>query len=873
MKEAYLKSVEELLSDFNSKSEGISNKEAQKRLEKYGPNIIKKKRTFKPLKVIISQFNSFLIYILLVASAISFLIGHSVDGFVISGIIVLNVSIGFFQQYKAENAISKLRKLVVSKTRVVRDGKQMEILSEELVPGDIIIFEAGDKVNADCRIIESENLETNEAILTGESLPVSKDIKAIKKEVPLAKRSNMLFAGTGITRGTGKGLVVSTGTKTIFGEIAQNLQEIKEVKTPMQKKLDKFSKQVGFVILGLVAIVAALGFSDKFDLVEMFVMAVALAVSAIPEGLPAVLTIGFAIASVLMSKKNVIIRRLPAVESLGGVTVICSDKTGTLTEEKMTVEELFVNNKILIKKGKEIFLGNKKINLEKNKELIKLVETSILCNNARFEKEKEDYTFIGDPTEISLLESSISLGFNKKELIEQNPSIKKIEFDSVRKMMSIVRINDDVKTMYSKGAMVKIIERSTKELINGKEKKITKERKKELIEFSKEMESKAYRVLAFAKKHVKNKKDEDENNLTFLGFMGMIDPPRMEVKSAIKECRNAGIAVKIITGDSAITAKAIAEKIGIKGKVISEEDLNAMTDEELESQIYDISIFARMTPKQKLRVTKTLQKLGETVAITGDGVNDVLALKSADVGVAMGIRGSDVSRDVADIVLMDDNFNSIVEGVKQGRVTYDNVKKFTKYLLAVNLGEIFLVLFALLFGMPLPLTALQILWINIAGDAFASLTLAFEKDYGVMKRKPNEDKSMLSGVWKFLVVAGIIGFGIKLAVYLISMSRNLAIEEVRSLVLTTAVFYELFFIYAVRSDKSLKEIGVFSNKWMNIAVLASFLLHLALLYTPMRSIFNLVPLTFENWLFIFPFIISGLVIFELGKIIKKYIKK
>jgi Ca2+-transporting ATPase len=869
MEEAYRKSISTITKELDSRNNGLTLVESEKRLKQFGLNKIEKKKKFKPFKIFFSQFNSFLIYILIIAAAISFSIGHAIDGFVISGIVILNAIIGFSQQYKAENAIRGLQKLIIPMSRVMRGGRQIEIPSENLVPGDIVLFEAGDKINADCRILESENVETNEAVLTGESLPVSKNIENISKDTPLANRKNMFFTGTSLVRGTARAIVVTTGMNTIFGKIAENLQEIETAKTPMQKKLDKFSKQIGLIILGMVSIIAALGFLDKFDLIDMFLTAVALAVSAIPEGLPAVLTIGFAISSLLMSKKNVIVRRLPAVESLGSVTVICSDKTGTLTKEKMTAEELFVNNRFLSKKGNYVFLGNKKIDIKRSIALNELIKTSVLCNNSRFEIIDNKYEIIGDPTENALVEMSLDLDINKKTLIESYPSVKKFEFDSERKMMSIARNVENKTILYSKGAARKIIEASNKELISGKIVKLTLVRKKELMEKAAQMESKAYRVLAFAQKNCKDMKDISEDNLIFIGLIGMIDPPRIEVKPAIKECRDAGIDIKIITGDSALTAKAIAEKIGIIGRVVSEDELKNMTDEELENQMKEISIFARMTPQQKLRITKTLQKMGETVAITGDGVNDVLALKSADVGVAMGIRGSDVSRDVADIVLVDDNFKSIVEGVKQGRVTYDNVKKFTKYLLAVNFAEIFLVLFALMFGMPLPLTALQILWINLVSDSFPSLSLAFEKDYGVMKSKPRSEKNMLSGIWKFLIIAGIIAFIAKLLIYLIGMKSNLPIEEIRTMVLTGAIMYELFFVYTVRSKKSLKEIGIFSNKWLNIAVIGSLALHIILIYTPLGNFFNLVPLTFNNWIFLLPFAVSGVVIFEVYKLIKE----
>jgi P-type Ca2+ transporter type 2C len=861
MKEAYQKSVSSLYKSLNSSPEGLSQEEAKFRLKKFGKNIIKKKKNFHPLKILFKQFNSFLIYILLAASIISFSINHLIDGSVILGIVLLNAVIGFFQQYRAEKAIQKLKKLILPQTRVIRGGKQIEISSTELVPGDIVLLEAGDKISADLRIIELENAATNESVLTGESLPVLKKLMVLAKETSLSQRKNMLFTGTNFIRGTAKGLVVNTGMKTVFGEIAENLQEIKIMKTPMQKRLDKFSKQIGLIILAFVSIIILLGFTEKFELVEMFLTAVALAVSAIPEGLPAVLTISFAIASILMSKNNVIIRRLPAVESLGSVTVICSDKTGTLTEEKLVVETLFANNKFFQ-------TDENKIPLNKNKELSLLLKTSVLCNNSRYELIENKYEYLGDPTEIALIKNSLKLGLDKKLLIEKEFSIKKFEFDSIRKMMSVVRNGKNQNTMYSKGAIKKILNVSTKELINGKTIKLTSKRKKEILLAAHKMEQKALRVLGFAFRNFSKKELLEEKELIFLGLAGMIDPPRSEVKQAIKECREAGIKVKIITGDSALTAKAVGEKIGIVGRVVEELELKKMSDEELSNSMKEIVIFARVTPKQKLRITQILQKQGETVAITGDGINDVLALKSADVGVAMGKRGTDIARDVSDIVLVDDNFASLVEGVKEGRKTYDNIKKFTKYLLAVNFSEIFLVLFALLLGMPLPLIPLQILWMNLVSDSFPSMSLVFEKGENVMKSKPRKEKSILSGIWGYVIIAGIFAFIVELIVYLISINQNHPIELTRTLVLTVAIVYELLFVYTCRSNLSLHKIGIFSNKWLNIAVIGSFLLHLILLYTSVGNFFSLVPLTINNWLFILPFAISGLIVFEVAKMFK-----
>jgi Ca2+-transporting ATPase len=494
-----------------------------------------------------------------------------------------------------------------------------------------------------------------------------------------------------------------------------------------------------------------------------------------------------------------------------------------------------------------------------------MIKSSILCNNARYENFKDKYNYIGDPTEIALVENSLDLGYDKKTLVEEQPSIQKFEFDSKRKMMSILRKNKTKYTLYSKGAIEKILDVSTKEFLNGKEIMLTKKRREEILFQAKEMEKRALRVLAFAKKDFTSEKVVSEKQLTFLGFMGMIDPPRPEIKDAIKACKDAGIKIKIITGDSQVTAKAIANKIGIYGRVINEDQLEKMSDHELEKEIEDIIIFARTTPEQKLRITRILQKIGETVAITGDGVNDVLALKSADVGVAMGIRGSDVSREVADIILVDDNFASIVKGVEEGRTTYDNIKKFTKYLLAVNFSEIFLIFFSLIFGLPLPLIPLQILWMNLVSDSFPSLSLVFEKGENVMKSKPRNEKSILSGIWKFLIFAGILAFLVELIVFLIGLNKGLELEKIRTLVLTTAIMYELFFVYTCRSKKPLLNLGIFSNKWLNVAVFASLILHVIFLYCPINVFFNLVPLTLKDWLFVIPFAISGTLIFELSK--------
>jgi Ca2+-transporting ATPase len=865
MNEFYTKSKEDVLNHFSTSKKGLTQRQAQDRLLKYGKNKIKKTHKLRPLKILLSQFNSFLIYLLIIAAVISFAINHKIDGSVITAIIILNSTIGFFQQYRAEKAIIHLKKLIIPKSKVIRNSKLIEVLSEDLVVGDLVILRSGDKVNADCRIISSLNLQANEAILTGESMPIDKSAENILKKTPLQEQKNMLFMGTQVIRGEAKAIVTSTAQNTVFGKITTTLQDIEIQKTPMQKRLDKFSKQVGFIILAMVLIVLLIGLTQHKT--DIFLIAIALAVSAIPEGLPAVLAISFAISSIIVSKSNVIIRRLPAVESLGSVSIICSDKTGTITQEEISVQEIFTDNKLYFKKSKNLYLGKKQVDL-KNKQISLLFNTSILCNNARIEITNKKPEFIGDPTEIALVSNAFDLNLNKELLTKSQPRIEKFEFDSKRKMMSVLRDNGKNNTIYSKGAVEKILLSSSFEMINNKIKKLSDKRKKEILNYTKKMEEQGLRVLGFAFKDVNKKERLKEKNLVFLGFIGMFDPPRSEVKDAIKQCKRAGIKIKMITGDSAITANAIAKQIGIIGRTISQSELEKITDKELESSINEISIFARITPEQKLRIIKILQKKGETVAVTGDGINDVLALKSADVGVSMGIRGTDVARDVSDIVLIDDNFASIVEGVGQGRKTYDNIKKFTKYFLAVNFSEIILILVALLFFLPLPLLPLQILWINLITDSLPALALVFEKPENVMNTKPRREKSILEGIWKFVIIAGIFTFVVKFFVYLLGIFNDLSIEKTRTIVLTTAILFELFFVYTCRSKKPVLKIGIFKNKWMNYAVIFSVILHLILLYTPLSVFFGVVPLSLNDWILIFPFAISGLVLFEGMKYLK-----
>jgi len=860
---------EEALKKLNSNLQGLTEIEARKRLEKYGKNIIKELYKINPAKIFFKQFKSFLVYILLFATLFSLIIKHYIDAGVIFAIIILNSTLGSIQEYKAEKSILKLKKLMRPKARVFREGRLKKINAEEVVPGDILVLKEGDKIVADCRILESENLEVNEAILTGESLPILKSEDVMPEKTNLAERKNMLFSGTSVVKGNCKAVVVATGMSSEFGKIAGMLQVISLPSTPMQKKLNRFAKQISFVIISLAILIFILGIIEKQNLVEMFLTSIALAVSAIPEGLPAIITIGLAFATSNMARKNVIIRRLPAAETLGSVTIICSDKTGTITEKEMTVREIFAGNKLYQKQDNSVTYKNKEIEVEKEKELLQLLKTSVLSSNARFE-EKENrrgYVVYGDPTESALVLSALDLGVNRKLLTEKESRIKEISFTSERKMMSILRKGEGREVLYSKGAPDVILNKCSTEFLDNEKKKLSDKRRKKLKKISEQLENKGYRVLAFAFKFVKVPEKLKEDNLIFLGFVALLDPPRKEVKEAISQCENAGIKVKMITGDSEFTAKTVAEEVGIKGKVISGSELDKMTDEQLKKQIGNISIFARTSPKQKLRIVQILKAKGEQVAITGDGINDSLALKKADIGIAMGIRGSDVAREVSDMILTDDNFASIVKAVKQGRVVYDNTKKITKFLLAVNFSEILLIIFAIVGKFPLPLLPIHILWMNLVTDSIPALSLIKEKEEEVMKRKPSKEKGLLSGIWFFVIAAGIIAFLVETAVFLISLN-NYSLIKVRTLVLTSGILFELFFIFTCRSNKKLKEIGFFSNKYVVYAFLLSLFFHLSVIYTPLANVFRLSSLNLNDWLFVLPFSVSGLFIFEIAKYLK-----
>ncbi len=846
---------QQIFLDLESSEKGLDEKEVKKRIKKYGENRIKEVKKDSAFFIFLKQFNSLLIYILLAAAIISFLLKSVLDGIVILLIIFIDALIGFFQEYKAEQIIEKLKKSLEYKAIVLRNGKQIEINHRFLVPGDIVILREGDRVLADCRILKASNLQVNESILTGESFPVEKK-DCILKNVPLAERKNMLYTGTHVVRGNCIAIVVATGKNTEFGKIVENLQKTETEKTPLEKKVNEFTKQISFFILGLVIITFFIGIWFGVEKLEMFLLSVSLAVGAIPEGLPAIIAITLAIAIKRMKKVNTLIRKLPAVESLGRVNVICTDKTGTLTREELSVDELYAGR---------FYLGKR---LDKNLKM--LLKIGVLCNNARDESDN----FLGDPTEIALIKIAKKFGINKKIETEKNPRLKEFSFSSERKMMSIVRDSKGIKTSYVKGAPSVILEKSTKEFVNGKIRILTKKRKEELKRIYKRMEGRGLRVLGFGFRKLsfgKINQEQAENNLIFVGFQGMIDLPRKEVKEAIKQAQEAGIEIKILTGDSELTTKTIAKKIGLKDKIVNGLELEMLNEEEFKRVVREKNIFARINPNQKLRIVEVLKEDGNVVGVTGDGVNDILALKKADIGIAMGIRGSDAAKDVSDIILLDDNFASIIKAVKEGRRVFSNLKKSIKFLLASNVDTLFVILFGLLFFKKIIFLPLSILWMNLVTDSFPALGLSFEPaEKDIMKKKP-ENNALLSGIWKVILIAGFLGFISSIIIFSFSYEKY-GLDVARTMAITTAIFFELFFVFSCKSEESLLKKGL-DNKYLIYGVIISFLLHFFILYGPLGYVFNFVKLNLKQLFFVLIISSSGLIVFEMGKLIKKRLDK
>jgi Ca2+-transporting ATPase len=852
----------EVLKELNSHENGISQHEASLRLEKYGKNELKEISRLSPFIILLQQFKSVLILILIAAAIFSIFIQHYIDFAVIMVIVILNSAVGFFQQYKAEKIIMGMKEMLVPKVKVLRMNVMAEIPSAELVPGDVIIISEGDKIMADARILFNNELETNEAVLTGESFPQKKSSSVLHIEAELADRENMIYMGTTVVKGSARAVVVDTGMETEFGKIAKLVQKPKIEKTPLEVKLDQFSKRIAVIVIILALITTLIGILRGEDAYNMLLAGIALAIAVIPEGIPAVIAITLAFAVRRMHKQNALIRKLPAAETLGRTTVICTDKTGTMTEEEMTVIKLFCNNSFVSLKNHDFLIDKKPINPVKSKELVQLLKIGILCSNARTEGKK----IFGDPTERALLFSAEKAGLLKKEETEKELRVMEYSFSSKRKMMSIVRKGEKF-TSYVKGAPDIILKSCSRELVNGRVIRLSEKKKDEIFREYESMASDALRVLAFAYREVPKNFNQEiaESDLIFVGFQGMLDPPRKEIQQAIKECLEAGIKIKMITGDSLLTSKAIGNMIGLDGGSIEAKELEKFSEDEFDKCVMEKTIFARITPELKLEIVKSLKKQGEIVAVTGDGINDVLALKESHIGVAMGLRGTDVARETSDIILLDDNFSSIVKAVREGRRVYDNIKKSIKFHLAANVGELLLVLISLVLAFPLPLLPLAILWMNLITDSFPSISLSFEKEEeDIMKRMPTKG-GILEGIISFILIAGLLSFISAFIVFMIAFND---IDKARTMALTTAVFYEMFLVFTCRSDKNIWEIGIFSNKTLVYSVLGAVLLQLIAIYSPLSQVFGLKALSFGELMLVTAMSSLGLIFFEVTKAIK-----
>ncbi|MBI5347072.1 MAG: cation-transporting P-type ATPase [Candidatus Aenigmarchaeota archaeon] len=836
MVEWYTISPEQAMKNLGTSVKGLDESEAASRLEKYGLNMVDSGKKISLLKILFEQFTSILIIILIAASIISFFIGNAIDAAVILAIVILNGLFGFVQNYRAEKAIEALKKLAPNNAIVLRNGVERVIDAREIVPGDIVLLESGSRVPADLRIVEAIELEVDESILTGESVPVKKSSAIISKAVPIMGQTSMLFTNTVVSRGKAKAVAVLTGMGTEIGKMAKIIEEAGETQTPLQEKLDKLGKSIGYITMAVCIFIFFTGLLMlKLEAVDMFLYSISLAVAAVPEGLPAVVTLSLAIGVQKMVKKKALVRKLPAVEALGSVDVICTDKTGTITENRMTVRKIYFNRKLIDVTGtgyerKGLFLHKgRKI---KPNSLWPLLRIGLLCNNATISEDG----VIGDPTEAALIVSAEKAGLKL-----EGARLHEIPFDSMRKRMTVIYERNRKSTAYCKGAPSVVVNMCNRIYENGKIRILTKERKKEIAEIDNQLASNALRTLAFAYKDNARKNDA-EKNLIFLGLQAMIDPPHKGVKKAIKQCMSAGVRVVMLTGDNKYTAKAIADEIGM-------EYTDVVTGDELPSGSIDeiverTNIFARVTHEDKMRIMEALRKSGHTVAMTGDGVNDATALKKADIGIAMGIKGTDVAKEASDMVLLDDNFATIVSAIREGRTIYDNIRRFVFYLLSANIGEVLLIFLTFLFGLPLPLLAIQLLWINLLTDGLPALSIGVDPSAeDVMKRKPrNPNENILNRrILRYTFLLGTILALVTLGIFVYKMDN---LVKAQTMVFTALVIFEMVKLEFVRSLDGLK---FTDNKYVVLSIVASIALQLLVIYTPLNVFFRTVPLNLYDW--------------------------
>ena len=864
----HAKPFEKVLEELNTSAKGLSEEEAARKLAIYGKNELKEAKKISPVKIFLLQFKSIVIYILIFAAIVSAVLSQFIDMAIILAVLAINAILGFVQEYRAEKAIEALKKLSAPKATIIRDGKAVKISSSDVVPGDILVLGTGDRICADARLIEISNFETQEAALTGESLPVKKSISVIAEKTMVADMRNMVFSGTIAVKGKAHAVVVATGMGTEIGKIAKLVQETKREETPLQKKLGELGKTLGYSTIAASAAIFLIGLLlKKTDLFSMLLTSTSLAVAAIPEGLPAVVTISLAIGIQRIAKRKALMRRLPSVETLGSVNVVCTDKTGTLTKNEMTVKKIFANNSVIDVSGEGYETkGNFSID-GKNfdaKKISLLLRAGMMCNDSKLSPAP-----IGDPTEISLIASA------EKGGISHSSSFKRVDempFDSERKMMSTLNFDGKSYFVFSKGAVESILRKSSRIFENNRTRKITESDRKKILEANRKFAESALRVLAFAYKPSK-KERVSENDFIFLGLQAMIDPPREDAKLAMEKCRTAGIRVVMITGDHEITAKAIGREFGITGRVANGNELENASPEKLLQIISECSIFARVNPEHKLKIVSALQSQGNVVAMTGDGVNDAPALKKADIGIAMGITGTDVAKEASDMILMDDNFASIVNAVEEGRGVYENIRKFFAFLLSGNIAEVLIILLSMIFMLPLPLTAIQLLLINLFTDGLPAIAMGidpFERD--IMRQMPRKAKEKIQhGLGNFLIGFPIIMTAATLAIFSFFLGSGASLIKAQTAAFLSIVMFKLFQAFACRSLRhSAFKAGIFRNRALVGAVIISFAFTVCVIYIPyLNPISKTFPLSALEFASVCAIAISGAAYTEISKIFRR----
>lgn len=861
-------SVEEVFKKLKTNINiGLSEEEAQKRFEKYGPNNLKEKKKESIFVKFIKQFNDFMIITLIIAAIISAVVSKLngeadyIDSIIIVAIVIFNAIMGLVQEQKAEKSLEALKKMSAPNAKVRRNGRVQEIDATMVVPGDIVILEAGNYVPADCRLINSYNLKIEESALTGETIPSLKDSsKILKENTAMGDLCNMVFATTIVVNGHGEAIVVETGMNTRVGKIAGMIIEDESPETPIQKKLAEVGKILAIACIIICVLIFVIGIFKKIPIIEMFMTSVGLAVAAIPEGLPAIVTIMLSIGVTKMAKKNSIIRKLPAVETLGSSSVICSDKTGTLTQNKMTVTE--VRN----------CFG--RANSSERKFILEL---GTMCTDTTEERINGKLGFVGEATEVAISNAAMEEGVSKSFLYDEMKRINDIPFDSKRKMMTTIHKYGNGYRIITKGAPDVLLKRCSNCYSGGQIVPIFS-KKDDINEQNNQMAEKALRVIAVAYKDVEKlpEMQEMEKDLIFCGLIGMIDPPREGVKEAVRTCRRAGIKTVMITGDHLQTAKAIAKELGILKRgdlAIDGETLERMSQHELEQNIMDYSVFARVSPEHKVRIVKAFQSTGAVVAMTGDGVNDAPALKNADIGIAMGKGGTDVAKNAADMILLDDNFVTIVEAVKQGRNIYDNIKKAIHFLISTNIGEIVTIFFGLVLGIKSPLLAIQLLWINLVTDSLPAIALGLEKEEeNIMSRLPRNPKKNLfaDGLWWKIIIEGAMLGMFTLLAFSIG-NRLYSVEVGRTMAFLTLGILELVHSFNIKSEESIFKIGIFENKYLVGALVLGVILQVVVVVvSPLAQVFSLVPLTGIQWLYTVLIAIAPIPIVEIQKAVNGY---